>query len=383
MDLRKYATLLTVAEEAAAGRDENARTLLARLVDEQLEGDARGADLHSYLFATALSRRLRSEKTAELNLYLRQFQDTQISLFNLLAQHLPTVALTAPLANELLARFVGGHDEVTLLDIGIGSGHQEVAMLRLLAVQGRLPRRLNVIAVEPDAGSLIESHAALFEVTMETGVELEFVPVHKVIEDVTEAEWAEWASFGPPLVVNASFAAHHIRCTEGEPLRDEVFRRIHGLGPAAVVLSEPSSNHHAASLVERFKAAYHHFGLTFQLIDELQVTPREAAAMKMFFAREIEDIVANAEESRCERHEPVEAWVRRLRGAGFAPHADFEFARAHRHPLVRVVPRDGYVALEYNDEPLVAVICAVAAEVPASAPPAPVPAAAPELAPVG
>jgi len=360
MDQRKYGTLLSVAQEAAAGREDNARALLARLVDEQLQGDAHGTDLHAYIFATALSRRLNSDKTAELNLYLRQFRDTQISLFNLLALHLPTVSLTAPVANELLARFVGGHDEVTLLDIGIGSGHQEVSMLRVLAGQGRLPRRLNVIAIEPDAGSLIESQSALFEATVEAGVELEFVPVHKVIEDVTDEEWAEFASFECPLVVNASFAAHHIRCAEGEPLRDQVFRRIRELDPDAVVLAEPSSNHHAASLVERFKAAYHHFGLTFRLIDQLEVTPQEAAAMKMFFAREIEDIVANAEESRCERHEPVEVWVERLRRAGFTPYADFEFARALRHPLVRVAPRDGYVALEYAEEPLVAVICATA-----------------------
>jgi hypothetical protein len=80
----------------------------------------------------------------------------------------------------------------------------------------------------------------------------------------------------------------------------------------------------------------------------------------MFFAREIEDIVANAEETRCERHEPVEVWVERLRRAGFTPYADFEFAREMRHPLVRVAPRDGHVALEYADEPLVAVICATA-----------------------
>src|SRR4051794_40177800 len=58
MDQRKYATLLSVAQEAAAGREDNARALLARLVDEQLEGDARGTDLHAYIFATALSRRL-------------------------------------------------------------------------------------------------------------------------------------------------------------------------------------------------------------------------------------------------------------------------------------------------------------------------------------
>jgi GRAS domain family len=358
MDTRKYATLLSVVQEAHAGREAAARALLDQLVGEHMDAGARAEDLHFYLFARALSSRLASEKAAEINLYLRQFQDTQISLFNLLARHLPTVALTAPLANELLARFVGGHEEVTLLDVGIGSGHQEVAMLRLLAAQGRLPRRLNVVAIEPDAGSLIEAQMGLFEASVELGFELEFVPVHKVVEDLTEADWSEVAAFDCPLVVNASFAAHHIQCSEGSNLRDRIFCRIRELDPDAVVLAEPSSNHHAASLVERFKAAWHHFGATFRLIDELEVEPWEAQAMKMFFAREIEDIVANGEATRCERHEPVDAWVQRLRRAGFTPYADFEFARDTRHELVRVAPREGYVGLDYADETLVAVICA-------------------------
>ncbi|HEX8903715.1 MAG TPA: GRAS family protein [Longimicrobiaceae bacterium] len=358
MDTRKYATLLSVVQEAQAGREASARALLDRVVEERMDAGGGAGDLHFYLFARALSKRLSSEKTEEINLYLRQFQDTQISLFNLLARHLPTVQLTAPLANQLLARFVGGHDEVTLFDIGIGSGHQEIAMLRLLAEQKRLPRRLNVVAVEPDAGSLIEAQMGLFEASVELGFELEFVPVHKVVEDMTEAEWAEMAVFDCPLVVNASFAAHHIQCTEGSTLRDRIFCRIRELDPDAVVLAEPSSNHHAASLVERFKAAWHHFGLTFLLIDELEVEPAEAAAMKMFFAREIEDIVANGEATRCERHEPVEVWVERLRRAGFTPYADFELARETRHDLVRVAAHEGYVGLDYADETLVAVICA-------------------------
>ena len=368
MDSHKEATLLSVVQEAHAGRETAARALLDQVGGEHMDAGARAEDLHFYLFARALSSRLASEKAAEINLYLRQFQDTQISLFNLLARHLPTVALTAPLANELLARFVGGHDEVTLLDIGIGSGHQETAMLRLLAAQGRLPRRLNVVAIEPDAGSLIEAQMGLFEASVELGFELEFVPVHRVVEDLTEADWSEVAAFDCPLVVNASFAAHHIQCTEGSTLRDRIFCRIRELDPDAVVLAEPSSNHHAASLVERFKAAWHHFGATFRLIDELEVEPWEASAMKMFFAREIEDIVANAETTRCERHEPVDAWVQRLRRAGFTPYADLEFARETRHALVRVAPREGYVGLDYADETLVAVICATSG-VPAAARP--------------
>lgn len=367
MEMRKYATLLAVVHETTAGHLDTARALLAELVDSLDAGARSVADLKYYIFAAALSRRLASEKTAEINLYLRQFQDTQISLFNLLAQKLPTVAMTMPLANQLLARFVGDNDEVTLLDIGIGSGRQEVAMLRLLADEGRLPGRLNVIAVEPDAGSLIEAQVALFEITAELGVELDFVPVHTVVEEMADEEWTRIAAYGAPLVVNASFAAHHMRCVEGESMRDDVFRRIRELDPDAVVLSEPSSNHHAASLLERFENAWHHFGLTFRLIDDLDVTPREAAAMKMFFAREIEDIVANAEETRCERHEPVEVWVERLRRAGFAPYADFEFARALRDERVRVVPHDGYIGLDYGDDTLVAVICATSG-VPAARP---------------
>lgn len=367
MEARKYAALTAVVQETVAGRPQVARDVLARLVDDQLEADASAADLQYYIFASALSRRLASEKTGEINLYLRQFQDTQISLFNLLAQHLPTVALAGPVANALLARFMGGQEEVTLLDIGIGSGRQEVALLHTLAAQNRLPQRLNVIAIEPDAGSLIEAQVALFEATAELGVELEFVPVHAVIEDLTDSDWAMFASFDAPLVVAASFAAHHIRCTDSSTLRDDIFRRLRDLDPDAVVLAEPSSNHHSSSLLERFHNAWHHFGLTFRLIDELDVAPAERAAMKMFFAREIEDIISNAEESRCERHEPAEVWVERMRRAGFSPYADFGFVREMNSDRVRVAARDGYVGLDYADDTLVAVLCATSG-VPAARP---------------
>jgi GRAS domain family len=367
---KKYATLIAVVEEALAGREDVARRLLAHLVDH-LDADQRPEDLQYYIFASALSRRLASERTAEINLYLRQFGSTQISLFNLLAEHLPTVSLAGPLANALLSRFVGGHEEVTLLDIGIGSGRQETALLYALAAEGRLPKRLNVIAIEPDAGSLIEAQTALWEASVELGFELDFLPVHKLVEELDDADWAYFAGYDSPLVVHAAFAAHHVRCTDASPVRDELFRRLRELDPDAVVLAEPNSNHHSSSLRERFLNAWNHFGLTFRLIDRLGVSREESAAMKMFFAREIDDIVANAEETRCERHENVETWVERLRRAGFTPYADTGFAREFAHDTVRVTAREGYVGLDYADETLVAVICATAGVPAALAAPAP------------
>lgn len=357
MEAKKYATLAAVVDETLAGRTDNARALLADLVERQLSAESSG-DLQHYIFASALSRRLESDTAAEINLYLRRFETTQISLFNLLAQHLPTVQMAGPLANEVLAGYLGGHDEVTLLDVGIGSGRQEVALLYLLAAQRRLPRKLNVIAVEPDAGSLLEAGEALAEAADTLGMELEFHPVHRVVEELDEADWCFFGSFGAPLVVLGAFAVHHVRSTGRGSARDTFFRRLRALRPDAVVLCEPSSNHDSPCLRERFAAAWHHFGLTFRIIDGLQIGDAEKSAMKMFFAREIEDILANAEETRCERHEPVDAWVRRLKDAGFVPCTDFGTVGRHAAGQVRVAVRDGYLGLDYGDETLVAIVCA-------------------------
>lgn len=356
MDAKKYATLASVVDETLAGRMGDARRLLSELVETL---DAAGTDdLQYYIFASALSRRLESDKAAEINLYLRRFERTQISLFNLLAQHLPTVQMAGPMANEVLAGYIGGNDEVTLLDVGIGSGRQEVGLLYLLAMQRRLPRKLNVIAIEPDAGSLLEAGESLAEAAQTLGVELEFHGVHKVVEELDEADWRFFGSFGAPLVVLGAFSVHHVRSAGGENARDALFRRLRALQPDAVVLCEPSSNHDSPSLRERFEAAWYHFGLTFRIIDGLQIGDGEKSAMKMFFAREIDDILANAEESRCERHEPVDAWVRRLREAGFTPCTDFGMVAGPTAGPVRVAVRDGYLGLDYGDETLVAIVCA-------------------------
>ncbi|HEX2077594.1 MAG TPA: GRAS family protein [Longimicrobium sp.] len=358
MNTRKYATLVSVVDETLAGRTDNARRLLADLVERQLDPDAGGEDLQYYIFASALSKRLASDTTAQINLYLQQFEKTQISLFNLLAQHLPTVSLAGPLANEVLAGYIGGQDEITLLDVGIGSGRQEVGLMYLLATRRQLPRKLNVIAIEPDAGSLLEAGESLVEAALTLGMELEFHPVHKVVEELDDADWRFFASFRTPLVALGAFAVHHVRSAAQENARDVLFRRLRALQPDAVVLCEPSSNHDSASLAERFAASWHHFGLTFQIIDGLEIGEREKGAMKMFFAREIEDILANTEESRCERHEPVETWVHRLRRAGFVPCADFGLVSGPSSGPVRVAVRDGYLGLDYGDETLVAIICA-------------------------
>jgi hypothetical protein len=359
MNGSKEDALRAVLRASLRGRDEQARDLLGELV---AGGSGPGADpdaLQDYIFASALSRRLDPARTAEINLYLQQFELQQIALFNLLAQHLPTVSLAVSVSNEVLAGFLGGRDEVALLDLGIGTGRQEVALLRELAARGDLPGRLTVFAVEPDAESLRQAGEALRGTAEEIGLELEFHPLNLTAEQLEDEHWALFGSARGPLVMHAAFAAHHIRDRgDGYCARTDFFRKLRLLSPLAVVLCEPSSDHHTPLLGERFENAWRHFGKTFDLIDRAGLPPREAAAIKMFFAREIYDIVGNAEEARCERHESAGAWVERLRRAGFTPYEGFALSERVAHDAVQIRPREGFVGLDYAGETLVAVVCA-------------------------
>jgi len=359
MRLNKEDALRAVLKAVLDGREDDARRLLGEVVAGQSTMDADPQALQDYIFASALSRRLDSARSAEINLYLQQFEMQQISLFNLLAQHLPTVSLSVSVSNDILAGFLANREEIALLDLGIGTGRQEAALLRDLAEHDELPRKLTVFAVEPDAASLATAEEALRGTAREFGVELQFHGLNLTGEDLRDEHWALFGSTQAPLVMHAAFAAHHIRDRgDGYCARADFFRKLRRLNPLAVVLCEPNSDHHTPLLGERFENSWRHFGLTFDLIDRAGLAPREAAAVKMFFAREIQDILGNAEETRCERHESVSTWVERLRRAGFTPQTDFVLSERIRHDVVSIRPREGYVGLDYAGETLVAVICA-------------------------
>ena len=364
-----YERLTAVLQNADAGRHADACQSLGALLDEQVDRN-NPADLDDVIFTSAVSRRLTGAVPATVNLYLRQYERPQIALFNLLARHLPTVSLAGRVANELACQFAAGLDELTLLDVGIGTAQQEVALLHKLARRGTLPRRVTVIAVEPSPESLATAQRALEQAGAQLGVALTVRPVLAVAEQLTAADWARIGDVASPLLVLSSFAAHHVRdqpTADGVSAcaRDALFARLRALDPLAVILCEPNADHHTPSFRRRFESCWNHFGLTFDLIGRLDVAPEEKAAMKMFFAREIEDILANAEESRCERHERVEVWADRLERAGFTLYDRLGFVRGYADPHIRVSAQRGYVGLDHQDETLVAVLCATTGSGPA------------------
>lgn len=353
----KTELLVHSLEETLEGRRDVGRRALSALVD-RLDVDAEPDDMLHLLFAAAVARRLGTEQAEALNLYLRRYEQPQIDLFNVLARRLPLASLAGAIANELLAGFLRGHDEATLLDIGIGTGRQEVLLLEAMAEAGTLPRRLNLIGVEPSLPSLARAEEALEGVARRLGLSLRFHPIARVAEELSEADWELFGRMPGPLVVNSAFSLHHMGLREGgTDTRELLFQRLARLQPRAVVLCEPNSNHHRASVLERFENAWRHFGAIFRLLDELDMPHEERNAIKRFFGREIEDIVGTVDdERRYERHEHAGAWLARLHRNGFTLARGMERVRA-RHPAVGVRPSLGSVGVEYRGETIVAVLC--------------------------
>jgi hypothetical protein len=284
---------------------------------------------------------------------------SRVALEELVADTLPTVSMAGPIANALLCHHMAGLEDVVLLDIGLGSGRQAVDLVRRLGQLEDRPRRLTVVAVEPDAVRLRAAEHNLLEASQVYGLEVHVMGFHARVEELDPSFWALVASLSGTLLVHAAFALHHLHGkVDGEEVRDGVLRRLRMLEPKALVLIEPSSDHQAAGPEQRFRGGWRYYGLTFQLVDQLAVPSHDKDALKTALVRELEDVLADAGRRRSPRHEHVSDWWRRLARTGFARAELPHFLVLGAHPRVRPQRYPGYVGLDYHGETLVAVLCA-------------------------
>ncbi|MBG0824322.1 GAI protein2C [Planomonospora sp. ID91781] len=357
-------TLLRLAAAAAEqNREHDLRTLLAR-VRSVLDPEADARDMLAAYYLAGLSGRVEGHRGE--NIYLRGYDQPQIDLFRLLTEHLPFVRV-GMLANAHLLDHLRGHAAATVLSIGIGQGHQEGALLAQAAAGGLPLRRLVVIGVDPAADSLAAAEINLKRAGAEHGIEVTFHAVPAATEELDEDAWTLIGRSPRPLLATASFALHHmVDRHPGQDARDVFLHRLRALAPAAVALCEPDSDHHRASLPERFANSWRMFGTLFEAIDATPLTRAEQDAMKSFFGREIIDIVGAVDErSRYERHEPTVAWLRRLRRCGFrttVPVITPELERTLApSPDFTLSVQPDHVRLGYRQDPLVSMMAAIPA----------------------
>jgi len=353
-----FASLAQAVSHLEAGAPQQARQILVDMVSCTRHGD----DLSGMIFASALLKRIDADSHAHTNLYLQDYALPQIELFNLMVNKFPFVKEAGRIANSLLARHLHGHDEAVVMDIGIGSGQQIAALLRHMEETQLLPRKLTVVGVEPALASLHAAELTVRGVGAAVGVDLEFIPIAKCLEDLNEAEWAELQALQGPLVINEAFSLHHVATSllRGD-CKDRVLRRLHALKPKAFVLCEPHSDHHTSVLSARLENCWRHFGLAFRAIDQMEISQLEKNALKThFFSREIEDILGKDEYRRVERHETAAMWMDRLRRVGFSVLVPSqEDAQQPSAGITSVSVRDGYLGLDFGHQTLVAVIQAV------------------------
>lgn len=295
------------------------------------------------VFKESFFDRMSKKDQEQINLYFNKYDVSQINLFNLLATKVPQVSITTEIANSLiLSKFDDGD---TIVDLGIGTGRQIIALLDSL--KDRKATSLKIVGIEPDIGSLNIAEKLIIQKGIALGIDITFVSIHSTAEKMSDVQWDK---LGRGFILNASFALHHVK--DSIRGRTEILREISERSPKLVVLSEPNVDHFTDEYMVRFSNCYEHFKVTFESIDVLDISENEKAALKRnFFGREINDILGTGE--RNERHELTTSWLDRLNKANMNPNRSvIEFT----HKNLKIVNNEGFYSIEYKEVPLISVI---------------------------
>ncbi len=312
------AVLTTAGDLIAQAKTEQAHALL-----DDLLASLDPQDDITKLCALALRHRSQTN----LPMYRRDLQedDKQINVFDVILRAVPSVRIVSSSALQVMKDHYGqGFSSFTHLNIGIGKGHFEIALLRELAQLGpdKMPKLIKIVGIDIDNESLRETGEAIEEITRtlfpKTTV-IEYTPIFAFAEAITTETWEAIQEHNTDtLGVISAFTLHHIPT---QTQRETVLSQVNQCAADLFVLLEPDVNHFTPNLSERVANCWNHFGKIFELIDQKRVSLAEAQAVKYtFFGREIEDILSNEEAKRSEKHEPASHWADRLEKTGFSTH---------------------------------------------------------------
>lgn len=254
------------------------------------------------------------------HIYLKKYEITQIELFNVLIKEFPFVRWGHELANQLICDRLRGCKDAIIIDIGIGQGIQ---MIHLLKKLNTLPDLENVviIGIEPFNDALAVSQANIGNMEKEVGYKLKFEPWNIFIEDINTEDFSEIVGkYKGDIFINASLALHHIQSLGA---RLKVLNVLRSINPLGIVLIEPNIDHFEPDFYRRFQNCYQHFYHIFQVIDKLEINQYTKNGLKLFFGREIEDIIGKNTEERYEKHEPAFRWIEKLIHSGFVVRNNF------------------------------------------------------------
>jgi len=309
-----------------------------------------------YVFGKALMKRFTGNSDSE-HIYLKKYDIPQIELFNLLTEKFPLVRMGHECANHLLADFLGKRKRPVLMDIGMGTGKQLCSLLKTLAkTRANKLAHLTIIGMEPFSEALAKGKAQVDELAQSLPFGIDFIPFNGFIEKTKTEELLDLIpKENDGIIVNASFALHHI---QRRAERLEAFQKLFKAGVDSIVLTEPHADHMEPVFTKRFENCLHHYRLLFNIIDNLDIKEKEKGALKLFFSREVEDVIGKGEEERVERHDLPGRWIDKLRKSGFeAVHHCLPNYNGEMGGRLRLsYHRGGYWQFEYEGESVISLM---------------------------
>ena len=294
---------------------ESDQATLNSIYQESVEDLDNPDSLFTYTLAKAMRKHISGEQSQE-HIYLQRFDIPQIRLFELLIQQFPLANLSQQCTNTLLIDALAQHTHPVLMDIGIGTGFQVATIIEGLTNKSDCKVvHLTIVGIEPFADALEKAELTINRVATQAPFSVSLVTKVAFIEQLSLGELASLLPVEQDGVyANASFALHHIRQATQ---RKAVFETLKALPVKALALSEPNSDHYEINYLKRFQNCVHHYGILFELIDKLPVTATEKAALKLFFSREIDDVLGNTEAVRVEKHYATGQWIQLFAETGF------------------------------------------------------------------
>ncbi len=303
------------------------------------------------LLIKALNKKIHSEFIGE-NIYLNKYEISQIQLFNILIEKFPFVKYSQQITNNAIIEVIRQNTEVTIVDIGIGQGTQMVNVIESAKNLTHL-KKMVVVGIEPFEDALRQAAATIQSYQGKVPFDIEFIGIHNFAENV---DFASIQNLTGAIIVNASLALHHIQSGQ---LRTQTLARIKKINPAAIILIEPNVNHYEPDFFARFVNCYNHFYSIFQVIDRIDIDQKDKNALKLFFGREIEDIIGKEEKDRYEKHEPATHWIGRLRENNFTVKNEMLHTPVRSVYGVEIRPHaEGFLGFTFEKETVLAVIYA-------------------------
>lgn len=317
---------------------------------EGMENDSE--KLLATLLIKALNKKINSEAIGE-NIYLGKYEISQIQLFNILIEKFPFVKFSQHITNSAIVEEMQGCTEVTLMDIGIGQGTQVVNIIELSKHLPQL-QKLHVVGIEPFSDALNMAQENILGYNGKVPFEISFTAIHDSVENV---DFSTIQHDGGKIIVNASLALHHI---QSDSMRLETIAKVKAMNPSAFILIEPNVNHYEPDFQARFENCYKHFYHIFQVIDRIEnIGNNDKNALKLFFGREIEDIIGKDEKDRFEKHELATSWIDRLNECNFSIKNNILKSPVEAGCGVEInYHEEGFLGFTHGDETVLAVIYA-------------------------